>query len=85
MKERLQSAVAILEELDRRRAEAHDTNLGEDVERDLVDIFIRDLDPEPHVSAGLATRLQSRFAGWMFLIIAGCPYAVILWLMWPRH
>lgn len=80
MKERLQSAFALLEELDRRRAEAHDTNLEEDVERDLVDLLIHDLDPDGHVNVRVANKLQSRLAALSFLIVAACPYAATLWV-----
>lgn len=44
---RLDAAFAMLEVLERRRAEADKRRFVEQMERDLVDSYIRDLEPEP--------------------------------------
>jgi hypothetical protein len=80
---RMDAAVAMLEVLDRRRAEVKDRRIGERIERDLVDLYIRDLDPERYNPAGMNA------GRWLLLIgfLAGGlgQYAVLFWLLWPER
>ena len=78
---RIDEAVAELELLDRWRAATDNPNLGQDIERDLVDLYIRDLDPD------IDPRSESRSEPWLvrigFVVIGIGPYAVLIWLLWP--
>jgi hypothetical protein len=59
---RMDAAVALLDLLDRRRAETHDATLGKVIERDLVYMFIHDLDPERDIVVRVGCTMQSRLA-----------------------
>ena len=60
---RMDGAVALLELLDRRRAETHDEAVGRSIEQALVDMFISDLDPERGIGVMVECTRKSRLAG----------------------
>ena len=78
---RMEAAVAMLELLDRRRAEAEDPTLGAEIERDLVDMYIRDLD----FDRNCIPRMDPRRKWWLsdlgFLLIGVGPHVILLWLL----
>jgi hypothetical protein len=78
---RMDAAVAMLELLDRRRAEAEDSTLGEEIERDLVDTYIRDLDFDYDAAAGMDPPLKPWLSKLGFLLIGIGPHAVLIWLL----
>jgi hypothetical protein len=82
---RLDAAVAVLEVLDRRRAETRDAGLGRDTERNLIDLFIRDLDPDRDQPARAGTTLQTRLVDLGFIVFLDSPYALLVWLLWAHR
>ena len=81
---RMDAAVATLELLDRRRAEAEDSTLGGEMERDLVDMYIRDLDFDYDTAAGMEPPLKPWLSRLAFLLIGIGPHAVLFWLLSSR-
>ena len=80
---RMEGAVAMLELLDYRRAEASDPKFGKQIERDLMDLYIRDLDPDRGSASGTASVPEGWLSRVAFLVIGVGPYAVLFWLLWP--